>query len=250
MSADLSRAIVPKSDQLNADDLIAGPRTITVSKVVVQSGVEQPVAIFFDGDGGKPWKPCKSMCRVLVNAWGADGANYAGRSITLYRDPNVKWGGMAVGGIRISHLSHISRQMVMALTETKGSRKPFTVNPIQQVARAESDLPQRIAAAQTVEDLERLRPEMRGNSAALAAAKARAEAIRTAANQQQTRDEDPFGLPPLTNPLTAARAALDAATTPAEVEAVWTGLDVETCRQLGFEAHEEAMGRVTGGRAA
>jgi hypothetical protein len=235
MSADLSRAIVPKSDQLNADDLIAGPRTITVSKVVVQSGAEQPVAIFFDGDSGKPWKPCKSMCRVLVHAWGADGANYVGRSITLRRDPNVKWGGIAVGGIRISHLSHISQPMVMALTETKGSRKPFKVDPLQQAASAESDLLQRIASAQTIEDLERLRPEMRGNGAALSAAKARAEAVRAAASQQQARDEDPFGLPPLTDPLTAARAALAAATTPAEVEAVWEGLP-----------HEEAMSRVGG----
>jgi len=249
MSADLSRAIVPKSDQLNADDLIAGPRTITVSKVTVQAGTEQPVAIHFEGDNGKPWKPCKSMCRVLVNAWGADGANYAGRSITLFRDPAVKWGGMAVGGIRISHLSHISRQLVMALTETKGSRKPFTVNPLQQVAPVETDLLQRIAGAQTVEDLERLRPEMRGNTAALAAAKARAEAIRAEAAKQQARDEDPFGLPPATtlSPEAAVGLAqMQAATTEAELEVVWEMLDVEVCRQIGAEAHESALARVRG----
>ncbi|EPY03529.1 hypothetical protein [Magnetospirillum fulvum] len=249
MSADLSRAIVPKSDQLNADDLIAGPRTITVSKVTVQAGTEQPVAIHFEGDNGKPWKPCKSMCRVLVNAWGADGANYVGRSITLRRDPNVKWGGMAVGGIRISHLSHIAQQMVMALTETKGSRKPFTVNPLQQVAPVEDDLLQRIAGAQTIEDLERLRPEMRGNTAALTAARARGEAIRAAAAKQQARDEDPFGLPPiqtLSPEAAAGLAQMQAATTEAEVEAVWEALDLEVCRELGSGALDEQRARVNG----
>lgn len=234
MSADLSRAIAPKSDQLNADDLIAGPRTITVSKVTVQAGTEQPVAIHFEGDNGKPWKPCKSMCRVLVNAWGADGANYAGRSITLYRDPAVKWGGMAVGGIRISHLSHIARQIVMALTETRGARKPFTVNPLPP------DILGQISAAQTIEDLETLRPAMKGNAAAIAAAKARAEAIRANAGQPSaTQQPDAFA---------AAQAALDAATTVAEVEAVWESLSHEICNELGWPAHEDAIARVTGAR--
>ena len=70
------------------------------------------------------------MCRALVAAWGADSAQYVGRSLTLYCDPSVKWGGMAVGGIRISHMSHIPEAITMALTVTKGSKKPFTVKPL------------------------------------------------------------------------------------------------------------------------
>lgn len=127
---DMTAVIVPKSDQLNADDLIAGPRTITIRDVVIKAG-EQPVSIFYDGDDGKPYKPCKSMARVLVAAWGADAKQYIGRSLTLYRDPNVKWAGMAVGGIRISHMTHIKGKMVMALTETRGSRKPYEVKPLE-----------------------------------------------------------------------------------------------------------------------
>lgn len=130
MSDDMRQAIIPKSDQLNADDLLAGPITITVTEVSIRGGQEQPVSIHFDGDNGKPWKPCKSMSRVLVWAWGADASKYADRSATLYCDPTVKWGGMAVGGIRISHLSHIAEPITMALTATKGSRKPFTVQPL------------------------------------------------------------------------------------------------------------------------
>lgn len=127
---DMSKAIIPKSDQLNADDLIAGPMTIKITEVTIRGGQEQPVSIHFEGDNGKPWKPCKSMSRVLVANWGADAKKYIGRSLSLYREPTVKWAGMEVGGIRISHMSDIDSAMTMALTATKGSRKPFTVKPL------------------------------------------------------------------------------------------------------------------------
>jgi len=127
---DMSAVIIPKSDQLNADDLIAGPITIKVTGVNIRPGTEQPISISFEGDNGKPWKPCKSMCRVMVTAWGADSKKYAGRWMTLFREPTVKWGGMEVGGIRISHMSDIDSALTMALTMTRANKKPFTVKPI------------------------------------------------------------------------------------------------------------------------
>lgn len=137
---DMTKAIVPKSDQLNSDDLIAGPITIKITDVTIRGGQEQPVSIHYEGDNGKPYKPCKSMSRVLVANWGADAKNYIGRSISLYREPTVKWAGMEVGGIRISHMSDIDSAMTMALTATKGSRKPFTVKPLV-VAKKPAPLP-------------------------------------------------------------------------------------------------------------
>jgi hypothetical protein len=129
---DLSQTISPKSDQTNADDLIGGPRTIKVTKVSRASEPEQPIAINYEGDNGKPYKPCKSMRRILVAAWGSDGAAYVGRRMTLYRDDKVVFGGMAVGGIRISHMSGLDRDMTMALTATRQSRKPYTVRPLPE----------------------------------------------------------------------------------------------------------------------
>ena len=126
---DISRTIAPKSDQLNADDLIGGPRTITVVSVKLVAE-DQPVAIHFDGDDGKPYKPCKSLRRVLVKAWGADASKYTGRSMTLYLDEAVRFGGAAVGGIRISHLSHVAGPVTMALTATRGTKKAYTVRPL------------------------------------------------------------------------------------------------------------------------
>lgn len=128
---DLAKTIAPKSDQLNADDLIAGPLTITIKGVKGSDDPDQPVAVAFEGDNGKPYKPCKSMRRVMVHCWGADGNTYAGRRMTLYRDENVQFGGIKVGGIRISHLSHIDREMTMALTATRAKRTPYTVKPLR-----------------------------------------------------------------------------------------------------------------------
>lgn len=133
---DLTTTIAPKSDQLNADDLIGGPRTIRITKVALTSAPDQPVAIHFEGDNGKPYLACKSMRRVLVQVWGGDGNAYIGRSLTIYRDPEVVFGGMKVGGIRISHMSHLERPVTMALTASKASRKPFTVQPLKVADRA------------------------------------------------------------------------------------------------------------------
>jgi hypothetical protein len=137
----------PKSDQLNADDLIGGPRTITVSGVRANDGgPEQPVSIDFAGDDGKPYKPCKSMRRVMVHVWGADAKQYIGRSMTLYCDPGVQFGGMKVGGIRISHMSHIDKAQTMALTATRAKRAPFTVHPLQTPAPPPTPVPVQLFA--------------------------------------------------------------------------------------------------------
>jgi hypothetical protein len=129
MTTDLSTTITPKSDQLNADDFIgAGPRTITITDVRIRQG-DQPVLVHYDGDNGKPWLPCKSMRRVLVQAWGPDGKAYVGRRVTLYRDPEVRFGSDEVGGIRISHMSDI-KPTSFALTVTKGKRKAFRVESL------------------------------------------------------------------------------------------------------------------------
>lgn len=127
---DLSHTIVPKSDQLNADDLIAGNITITVTDIKASDSPDQPVTINYENDNGRPYKPCKSMRRVLIQAWGANGRDWIGRSMTLYCDPSVKFGGQAVGGIRISHLSDIDRDMNFMLTVTRAKRAAYSVKKL------------------------------------------------------------------------------------------------------------------------
>lgn len=149
--SDLRHTIVPKSDQLNADQLLGGPMTITVSGVRLNDSAEQPVIVSYDGDGGRPFKPCKTMRKVLIHAWGPDGRQWAGRSMTVYNDEAVKFGGESVGGIRISHLSHIERDIKVSLTATKGKK---ALHLIKRLADADA---QALAAIRAAGDMDALK---------------------------------------------------------------------------------------------
>lgn len=126
---DMLKTIVAKSDQLNSDDLIGGSITIKITEVRAASG-DQPISFHYENDNGKPFKPCKNMRRVIVALWDKYADRYVGRLMTLYRDDKVTFGGMAVGGIRISHMSHIEKEVTMVLTQSKANKKPFTVKPL------------------------------------------------------------------------------------------------------------------------
>jgi len=123
----LRDTIKPKSDQLNYDDVAS--QTLTVKVVTLKAGDEQqPVVI--ETDTTLPYKPCKSMRRVLIAAWGDKGKDWIGESMTLYGEPTVKFGGVEVGGIRISHLTGIDKPLVIKLTTTRSKRADFTVQPL------------------------------------------------------------------------------------------------------------------------
>ena len=130
---DLSKTIIPKSDQLNSDDLIAGAKTIKIRDIKGGADENQPVSIYFYGDNNKPYKPCKSMRRVLVQLWGADGLQFIGKRLTIFRDDTVKWAGVEVGGIRITHASHISEPKKVLLTVARNNRRPTTIEVIPPV---------------------------------------------------------------------------------------------------------------------
>jgi len=127
---DLRATIVPKSDQLNSEQLLSGPITVTVTSVNVSDSAEQPVSIHYEGEDGRPFKPCKTMRKVLILAWGQDGSQWAGKSMTLYNDPTVTFGREKVGGIRISHLSDIARDIAVSLTATKGKKTLHTIKAL------------------------------------------------------------------------------------------------------------------------
>jgi hypothetical protein len=155
---DMTASIIPRSDQLNAEDLLTGPRLVTITEVK-RGNDEQPVNIVTAEFGpGRPYKPSKTMRRVLVAAWGADAAAYVGRRLMIYRDPEITFGKDKVGGIRISAMSHIPSRLSLALTVTRGRRAPFVVEPLpdgpQAITKdAAAEFEARIAAASTTEEL-------------------------------------------------------------------------------------------------
>ena len=125
---DLTDTIQPNSDQLDACDLISGPRTFIIERVS-KGNAEQPVQIHL-ADFPRPWRPGKSMRRVLVAAWGPDASAYVGRRVQLYCDPEVRFGGQAVGGTRIAALSHIDKPKQVPLLVTRGKSAIYVVKPL------------------------------------------------------------------------------------------------------------------------
>ncbi len=155
---DLSQTIAPKSDQLNADDLMAGPLTVTITRVS-KGNAEQPVNVELAEFPHRPFKPSKSMRRLLVAAWGKDSSAYEGRSLTLFRNPDVTFGGEKVGGIQISHMSHLEKPLTLALTMRRGKRAPYTVQPLTVPASPATQLTDaEIAACTDVEELRAMWP--------------------------------------------------------------------------------------------
>jgi len=154
------KTIQPKSDQLNADDLVSGPATVTVS-AVKRGSEDQPVCIELAGYDGRPYKPCKSMRRVLIALWGERPSEWIGRRMTLYCDPEVKWGGVRAGGIRISHLSHIEKPTVILLTATRGKRVEFQVSPLAAEASMLDRAKSAISGATTIDRLKQIEDGIR-----------------------------------------------------------------------------------------
>lgn len=122
-------SIEPNSEQVNAEDFLGGPQTVTVTGHR-RGNTEQPVFIDLAEFPGRTYRPGKTMRRLMVAAWGPNPAAYAGRQMTLYNDPDVRFGKSAVGGIRISHMSHIDAPVTANLMVSRGKRAPFTVEPL------------------------------------------------------------------------------------------------------------------------
>lgn len=195
----LSEALAPRSDQLNADELIAGPRTLKLTGGKITSdGRQQRMTLSYEGDNGKPFKPCKTMGRAMVMLWKLTDEGFTeqvkGKSVRVYRDPEVTFGAEGqVGGIRISHVSHIEKATSVKLTVSQGKKAIFTFHPMPTDASANrsdqaatettiDDARDAIANAATLDDLKRvwlmkimapfrdeLKAEMEERKAALAA---------------------------------------------------------------------------------
>ena len=140
--ANVSHAILAKSDQLNFDDFSGNKRVITITEVRVTNS-EQPVSIFYHDHNGKPWKPSKGMIRLICEAYGEESDNWVGKSIELYGDATVKWAGKEIGGIRISALSDIDPKGLTAFVAlSRGKRRKATI-PLLKVE------PQKAAITET-----------------------------------------------------------------------------------------------------
>ena len=122
---DISETLAPNSDQMDAVDLLGAARTFTISGVS-RGSAEQPVNIDL-AEFPRPWRPGKSMRRVLAACWGTDASAYVGRRVELFCDPTVEFGGAKVGGIRVRALSHIDKPPQVPLLIKRGKSAMYTV---------------------------------------------------------------------------------------------------------------------------
>ena len=184
---DIRPTIVPKSDQLNSEQLLSGPRVIVVSDVTGGSSKEQPLTVHYDGEEGRPYKPGLTMRKLLAHAWGYDATQWIGKSMELYCDPNVRFGGEVVGGIRISRMSDINTKGIrVSLTASKGKKALHEVELLQDSAELVRALAAIEAAtnAETMKKAKALATSLKAASdieRARAAYQAKVESLRAAA---------------------------------------------------------------------
>lgn len=132
---DLTDSIQARSDQINADDLVTGPQTYTIREVI--GGKAESPFDFMLVETDRAYRPSKTQRRVIVAGWGPEAKVYAGRRLTLYRNPDIKFGGKTVGGIQVSHMSHIAERVEVMLQVTRGKREKFIVDPLGEQTPAE-----------------------------------------------------------------------------------------------------------------
>lgn len=130
---DLTKALAPKSDQLDFADLDGLPPQVFTITNVSENGSEladqQPVNIRL-AEFPRVWRPSKGMLRVLADNWGKDVQVWVDRQVELYGDPEVYFGKEKRGGTRISRLSHI-RGAHKTLINPRGGRGAYwTVQPL------------------------------------------------------------------------------------------------------------------------
>ena len=132
---DITAALAPKSDQLDADDLRGAPPQIFTITDVHENGAElakeqdQPVNIRL-AEFPRVWRPSKGMLRVLADNWGKEVAAWVGRRVELYCEPDVYVGKEKRGGTRISRLSNISGSKTTLVNPRGGRNAYWTVKPL------------------------------------------------------------------------------------------------------------------------
>jgi hypothetical protein len=126
-----------KSDRLNFEDFIMGSQDFTIAKLgrkVDQGNVR--LLMIFEGREATPYWVPKGMVKCLSNpeGWGeSEFSEWIGRKVRLFGEPTVVYAGKELGGIRISHISHITAPYSTKITERRGVRIDYVISPLEEV---------------------------------------------------------------------------------------------------------------------
>ena len=119
----------PRSDQINYEDFLAGPRVYTIGGV--RNGTAEQKYDIQLQEEQRVWRPPLTVLRTLIACWGDDATVWQGRQAELYGDPSIRFGKDAVGGIRIKALSHLDEPKTVTVTVARGKRQKITIQPLQ-----------------------------------------------------------------------------------------------------------------------
>jgi hypothetical protein len=236
--------IAAKSDRLNNEDLVAGPITIKVTGASRNGGDDGPINLHYDGDNGRPFRPCLTMRRLIMRVWGPRVADYIGRSMTLYRDPTVTFGPDALGGVRVSHMSHLDEKQTFSLQAAKGRFKKYTVQPLAADDPAQTWTDKFIAKIDTFDNRDDLTAFEAGQEKRLTDLKAKRPELHASIGLAIANKLESFGTGPSDTqrgePQTLAdvQAAIAKAATTADVDAIMRTAKEE----LSDEDMDAAMG--------
>jgi hypothetical protein len=128
---DISKALVAKSDQLNASDLSGAPIVATI-EAVRQGDATKPVIVDLVGMKGRPWKPSKGMLRVIAHAWGVESDAWVGRLVKLVNNPEVIYAGENVCGVEVIAMSHIAADFTIPVRISQKKVKQHTVTVLAE----------------------------------------------------------------------------------------------------------------------
>lgn len=123
-----------KGDRLNFEDFIMGSQDFTIVKLGRKVDGGQPrLLMFFEGREETPYWVSKGMVKCLSNpeGWGnSEFSEWVGRKVRLFGEPSVMYAGKELGGVRISHISHISQPYSTKITERRGVRIDYAISPL------------------------------------------------------------------------------------------------------------------------
>lgn len=124
-----------KTDRLNYEHFLYGPRTFIIAKwgKRKEQGADK-LCLVMDGEESTPFMPCQGMIKCLISedGWGDDLNSWIGKSITLFGDSSVKFGKQEIGGVRISHISGISKPYETKISERRGVRIDYEIKQLPQ----------------------------------------------------------------------------------------------------------------------
>lgn len=183
---DIADTLAPKSDQLDAVDLLSGPQTFTVERVT-KGNSEQPINVHFR-EFPRPWRPGVNQRRVLGNVWGTDSSQWPGRRLTLFCDTEVAYGGQKVGGIRVSHMSGIKKRTGTPIIPTRGKSTIYNVDPLPNAPAAPKPEPLAPDAIACCTDVAQLGAWWKQHPDQRAAIEARVAEIKAADDAAPTQD--------------------------------------------------------------